>query len=365
MIPLVDLAAQHREIADEVDAGFASVVRRTAFILGDEVAEFECELAAFVGVEHCVAVANGTDAIELALRAAGIGAGDEVVVPANTFIATALAVVRAGATPVFVDSDPLYQLIDVTKVAVGLRTRAIVAVHLYGQAAPMEALAAAAPGVTLIEDAAQSHGAARCGRQTGTLGLAAGTSFYPGKNLGAYGDGGAVLTRSEAVAEKVRALRNYGSTAKYHHPTLGMNSRLDTLQAVVLRAKLKRLSAWNEARRVAARRYDALLARLPGIELPRTAPDNEHVWHLYTVRVPRRDEVLRRLTTAGIGAAIHYPIPLPFQGAFRHLGHRPGDFPVCERAAAAVLSLPLYPHITEEQQVRVADELRAALEGVR
>jgi dTDP-4-amino-4,6-dideoxygalactose transaminase len=363
-IPLVDLAAQHREIAAEVDEGFARVTARTAFILGDEVGDFEREFAEFVGVRHCVGVANGTDALELVLRAAGIGAGDEVVVPANTFVATALAVVRAGATPVFVDCDPLHHLIDVAALPLGARTKAILAVHLYGQMAPMEALAAAAPGVMLLEDAAQSHGATRFGRQAGTVGFAAGTSFYPGKNLGAYGDGGAVLTESDEVAEKVRALRNYGSTTKYHHPVLGMNSRLDALQAVVLRAKLTRLAVWNGARRAAARRYDDLLAGLSGVGLPRTAPGNEHVWHLYTVRVPRRDQVLSRLLAAGIGAGVHYPIPLPLQGAFAYLRHAPGDFPVSERAAAEVLSLPLFPHITPEQQARVAGELRKAVEGV-
>jgi dTDP-4-amino-4,6-dideoxygalactose transaminase len=363
VIPLVDLAAQHREIAAEVDAGWASVVDRTAFILGDEVERFERELAAFVGVKHCIAVANGSDALELILRAAGVGAGDEVVLPVNTFVATALAVVRAGATPVFVDCDPLYHLIDVFTLPVGPRAKAIVAVHLYGQMAPVEAIAATAPGALLVEDAAQAHGATRLGRPAGASGLAAATSFYPAKNLGAYGDGGAVLTDSEEIAAKIRVLRQYGSASKYHHPVVGMNSRLDTLQAVVLRAKLKRLAAWNAARRAAARRYDDLLASIPGVDLPRTAPGNEHVWHLYTVRVPRRDEVLATLTARGIGAAVHYPIPLHLQGAFAHLGHRPGDFPVAEGAAAELLSLPLFPHVTAEQQARVAAELRKAVAG--
>ena len=363
MIPLVDLAAQHREVASEVEEGFARVAARSAFILGDEVEAFEREFAAFSGAAHCIGVANGTDALELVLRAAGIGAGDEVVVPVNTFVATAIAVVRAGATPVFADCDPEYHLIDVARLPVGARTRAIFAVHLYGQMAPMEALAAAAPKVTVLEDAAQAHGATRLGRPAGTLGLAAGTSFYPGKNLGAYGDGGAVLTGSGEIADKVRALRSYGSVAKYHHPVLGMNSRLDTLQAVVLRAKLKRLAAWNEARRAAARRYDDLLAGVPGVGLPRVAPGNQHVWHLYAVRVAERDRVLAKLTAAGIGAGVHYPIPLHLQGAFASLGHRPGDFPVAERAAGETLSLPLYPHITPEQQARVAAALRDAVAG--
>jgi len=363
MIPLVDLTAQHQEIAREVEAGFASVIDRTAFVLGREVEEFERELAAFVGVRHGVGVANGTDALELALRAAGVRPSDEVIVPANTFVATALAVVRAGATPVFADCDADHQLIDPAALRIGPRTRAVIAVHLYGQMAPMEALSAAAPGLVLIEDAAQAHGAMRSGRQAGTVGLVAGTSFYPGKNLGAYGDGGAVLTDSDTLAAAVRSLRNYGGTVKYHHEMLGTNSRLDTLQAVVLRAKLKRLAAWNEARRAAARRYDEMLASVPQVVRPRTAPGNEHVWHLYAPRVPRRDQVLQCLVASGIGAAIHYPLPLPLQPAFAHLGHRPGDFPVSERAAAETLSLPMFPHITAAQQERVVEALRAALES--
>jgi dTDP-4-amino-4,6-dideoxygalactose transaminase len=361
VIPLVDLAAQHRDVARDVEEGLASVVRRGAFILGEEVEAFERELAAFVGVRHCVGVANGTDALELALRAGGIGAGDRVIVPANTFVATAFAVVRAGATPIFADCDSVHHLIDATALPTG--ARAVMAVHLYGQMAPVEALAAALPDAILIEDAAQAHGATRFGRQAGTIGLAAGTSFYPAKNLGAYGDGGALLTSSDRVADEVRARRNYGGIAKYDHPVLGMNSRLDTLQAVVLRAKLKRLAAWNDARRAAARRYDELLAGVPEVELPRTLAGNEHVWHLYTVRVPRRDEVLRKLQAAGIGVGVHYPTPLPFQGAFAELGHRRGEFPVSERTAAEILSLPMFPHITPQQQARVVEALHAALTG--
>jgi len=329
------------------------------------VAEFEQAFAGFVGVRHCIGVANGTDAIELALRALGIGPGDEVVVPANTFIATALAVVRAGARPIFVDCDPDHLLIDVDQAerAIGPRTRALLPVHLYGQMAPVERLAAIAQaaGIALVEDAAQAHGARRLGRAAGSTGVVSGTSFYPAKNLGAYGDGGAVLTDSDAVAEKVRALRNYGGTRKYHHPELGFNSRLDTLQAVVLSAKLTRLAAWNDARRVAARRYDELLAGLLAVGRPATLPGNEHVWHLYVVRVPRRDEVLRRLNEAGIGAGVHYPMPVHLQGAFAHLGHRAGEFPVAEAAAAEILSLPLYPGITLEQQRQVVAALAAVL----
>jgi dTDP-4-amino-4,6-dideoxygalactose transaminase len=359
-IPLVDLAAQHREIAAEVAEGFARILERTAFILGDEVSGFERAYAAFAGVRHCIGVANGTDALELALRAIGVGPGDEVILPANTFIATAAAVVRAGATPALVDCDPVHLLIDPERAAarVTSRTKAIIPVHLYGQAAPVEALG---DGVAIVEDAAQSQGATRHGRSLGGFGIVAGTSFYPGKNLGAYGDAGAVLTNADDVAQKVRALRNYGSEVKYAHPEIGFNSRLDPLQAVVLSAKLRRLAAWNDARRAAARRYDALLGNVAGVGRPSTLPGNEHVWHLYVVRVPRRDDVLRKLNAAGIGAGIHYPVPIHLQGAFAGLGHQRGDFPVAEAAADEILSLPLYPHITAAQQERVVEALRAAL----
>jgi len=360
-IPLVDLQVQHRQVADDVARGFARVVESGCFILGPEVEAFEAAFARFTEVRHCVGVANGTDALEIALRAAGIGAGDEVIVPVNSFIATALAVARAGAVPVLVDCDPDHLLIDVAAVRrrIGPRTRAIIPVHLYGQMAPVEEVASL--GAVLIEDAAQAHGATREGRPPGAVGLAAATSFYPGKNLGAYGDAGAILTNDDAVARRARALRNYGSDAKYVHPETGFNSRLDPLQAVVLSAKLAHLARWNTERREAARRYDALLAGLPGVTLPAVLPGNEPVWHLYVVRVPRRDDVLARLRAAGIEAGVHYPMPIHLQGAFRALGHRRGDFPVAEAAAERVLSLPLYPGITPAQQERVADALRAAL----
>jgi dTDP-4-amino-4,6-dideoxygalactose transaminase len=383
-IPLVDLAAQDAEVRAEVEAGWRSVLDRTAFVLGDEVGRFESAFAKFSGVAHCIGVANGTDALELALRAVGIGAGDEVLVPANTFIASALAVARIGAAPVFVDVDPATQLFDADDAAarVTARTKAVLPVHLFGQMAPMTDVErlAAEHGLLVVEDAAQSQGAAQRApgfwarsaqhdavsapkterRGSGSIGIAAGTSFYPGKNLGAYGDAGAVLTDDDSVAGRVRALRNYGSEVKYHHPMVGFNSRLDTLQAVVLSAKLKRLAAWNEARRAAARRYDALLADL-GIGLPATLDENEHVWHLYVVRVPERDRVLAALNAAGVGAGVHYPVPIHLQGAFASLGHREGDFPVAEAAAREILSLPIYPHITESQQEQVADALRKAV----
>jgi dTDP-4-amino-4,6-dideoxygalactose transaminase len=364
-VPLVDLKAQHAQIADEVAAGFARVLEHATFIFGPEVAQLEQEYAAFVEAKHCVSVGNGTDALELALRAAGIGAGDEVIVPANTFIASPLAVLRAGATPVLVDCDPVHYLIDPAKVnaAITKRTRALMPVHLYGQIAPMEELDALAKahGLMIIEDAAQAQGARGKNRPVGTFSLAAGTSFYPGKNLGAYGDGGAVTTNSDDMAAKLRALRNYGSEVKYHHPELGFNSRLDTLQAVVLLAKLNRLAGWNKARRDAAERYERLLGDLPQVTLPRAADGNLHVFHVYVVRVPERDRVLDALRAAGIGAGIHYPVPCHLQGALAPLGHGPGSFPVAEQAAKEILSLPMFPEITPEQQTAVAEALRAAL----
>lgn len=364
-IPLVDLKAQHRQVADEVAAGFSRVLDNTSFILGKEVAAFESEFAAFSEVKHCVGVANGTEALELAVRALGIGPGDEVIAPANTFIASVLAIARAGARPVLVDCDPEHQLIDTQKLERALtpRTRAVMPVHLFGQTAPMEAIAdlIGSRGIHIIEDAAQAQGAKRNGKVAGGFGTLAGTSFYPGKNLGAYGDGGAVLTQSDELAKKIRALRNYGSEIKYEHPEVGFNSRLDTLQAVVLSAKLKHLARWNEQRRLAAARYDRLLDGVHDVRVPSTLPGNEHIWHLYVIRLRNRDQVLKRLQAAGVGAGVHYPKPVHLQGAFASLGHRPGDFPEAERAAAEILSLPMFAEITAEQQERVVAELQKAI----
>ncbi len=373
-IPLVDLKAAHAEVADEVRAGFDRVLANTAFVGGEEVREFEREYAEFGGVAHCVGVANGTDALELALRARGVGVGDEVVLPANTFIATAGAVARIGARPVLVDCLPDTLLIDprLALKAVTGATRAIVPVHLYGQSAAVEDLLAELPaGVAVVEDGAQSQGASRHGRTPGSGGVAA-TSFYPGKNLGAYGDAGAVLTDDEELAGLVRALANHGGVAKYRHDVAGFNSRLDGLQAVVLRAKLARLAEGNAARRTAAAHYGTLLADLAAageVALPVTAEGNIPVWHLYVVRIAgggeeaaaRRDEVVARLNAAGIGAGVHYPAAVHLTPAFAHLGHRRGDFPQAEDAADRMLSLPLFPQITTDQQQRVVDALVDAL----
>jgi dTDP-4-amino-4,6-dideoxygalactose transaminase len=364
-IPLVDLAAQHAEIAAEVTVGWQEIVDRTGFVGGPKVAAFESEYADFIRTAHCVGVGNGTDAIEIALRALGVGPGDECIVPANTFIATAEAISRAGAVPVFVDcaADDTY-LIDTAAVeaAVTPRTRAIVPVHLYGQAAAVERLVPVArrAGAFIVEDAAQSQGARRHGVHAGSLGDAAATSFYPGKNLGAYGDAGAVLTGSAEVASRLRMIRDHGSVRKYEHEILGFNSRLDAIQAVVLSAKLRRLDKWNAERRAAAARYDDLLAEVPRVTLPRTAPGNEHVWHLYVVRVEDRGRVLKELQAAGVGTGIHYPVPVHLTGVYAGLGYAEGAFPVAERASREVLSLPLFPGITPDQQQRVASALRLA-----
>jgi dTDP-4-amino-4,6-dideoxygalactose transaminase len=365
-IPLVDLRAQHAAVADEVAEGWQQVLASCAFIDGPQVAAFESEYAAFIGTKHCVGMANGTDALEIALRSLGVGAGDECVLPANTFIATAEAVCRAGATPVLVDcADDGTYLIDVAaaEAAVTPRTRAFIPVHLYGQAAPVDQLMPLAEriGALVVEDAAQSQGARRNGVGAGALGHAAATSFYPGKNLGAYGDAGAALTDSDEVAARLRIIGNHGSPRKYEHQVVGANSRLDTLQAVVLSAKLGRLAGWNAGRRAAAARYDSLLAGLDEIVRPRTLEGNEHVWHLYVVRVPDRDRVLKELQAAGIGAGIHYPVPIHMTEAFAGLGHADGTFPVTEQASRELLSLPLFAEITAGQQERVVSALTSAL----
>ncbi|ONH28981.1 DegT/DnrJ/EryC1/StrS family aminotransferase [Pseudofrankia asymbiotica] len=368
-IPLVDLAAAHGPVADEIATGFAKVLATTSFVGGAQVDAFEREFAAFSGRRHCVGVANGTDAIELALRALGVGtrADDEVILPANSFVATAEAVARAGARPVLVDADEAYHLLDPEAVAAAItsRTRAVVPVHLYGQLAPVEAISEAVAGrdIVIVEDAAQAQGATRHGAGIGSAGPAA-TSFYPGKNLGAYGDAGAVLTDDETIATTVRALGSHGSLTKYTHTHLGFNSRMDTLQAVVLSAKLARLAGANEARRAAADRYDAYLGEAAdalGVEVvrPRVAPGNVHVWHLYVIRVAGRDRLLERLRAEGIGAGIHYPYPIHHCPPFAD--RAPSPCPVTEKLATEILSLPLYPEISDAQQQRVVETLMKAL----
>lgn len=367
MIPLVDLAAQHDEVAEAVEAGFRQVTAETAFVGGPYVTAFEDAFATFSGRGSCVGVANGTDALELILRSLDIGPGDEVIVPAATFVATAEAPARAGATVVTVDVDSDDLLIDPGRVAEALtpRTRAVIAVHLYGRLAPMHTLAEAVEGhdVVLVEDAAQAQGARRNGSGIGSWSRAAATSFYPGKNLGAYGDAGAVLTDDPVLAERVRMLANHGSRRRYDHEVLGGNSRLDALQAVVLSAKLEHLDRWNDARRRAAQYYDELLGHRDDLVVPRIEGHHEHVWHLYTIRVRNRDAVLDELQGRGVGAGIHYPVPVHRCAPFH--SSAPWGCPVAERAADELLSLPLHPHLTPETQQYVAAALLTALERHR
>jgi dTDP-4-amino-4,6-dideoxygalactose transaminase len=357
-VPLMDLLSMHREIAEEVELGFEQVLSTGAFVNGPQVAAFEAEFAAYSGTAHCVGTANGTDAVELALRAAGVTAGDEVIVPANTFVATAEAVARIGAVTVCVDVDDDTLLIDPAAVEAALtaRTRAVIPVHLFGQMAPMAPIhrLAARDGLLVIEDAAQAQGARQDEKGVGNGSFAAATSFYPGKNLGAYGDAGAVVCDDLDSAARMRRIGNHGSDRKYVHSEFGFNSRLDTLQAVVLSAKLRRLDGWNEQRRSAAARYTELLAG-SAVRTPVTGAGNEHVWHLYVVRVAERDQVLKGLQAEGIGAGIHYPVAVHQQPAFA--GSAPQGAPNSERAADEMISLPMFPGITAEQQQRVVDVL--------
>jgi len=366
-VPFLDLAAQQAEVAAEVLPVWRGVLESAGFIGGEHVDAFERDYADYIGVRFCIGVANGTDAIELALRAAAIAPGDEVIIPANTFIATAEAISRIGAVPVPVDVDPGQLLIDPAAVAAAItpRTRAIVPVHLYGQTAPVAALRPIAErhDLVIVEDAAQAQGAASNEGRAGALGLAAATSFYPGKNLGAAGDAGAVLTDDPAVAALVRELGAHGSSTKYVHDRVGVNSRLDAVQAAMLSAKLRRLDAWNAARRAAAARYAELLAAVPGVRTPVPRPGSDDVWHLYVVQVDERDRVLAELGAAGIGAAIHYPTPVHLTGAYASLGYRAGDFPVAEAAARRILSLPMYPHLAADDQAAVVAALAAATAG--
>jgi dTDP-4-amino-4,6-dideoxygalactose transaminase len=368
-VPFVDLRAQFAALRDELLPRIVALCEQAAFVGGEEVAAFEREFAAFCGARHCVGVANGTDAIWLTLKALGIGSGDEVLVPANTFMATAEAVTAVGARPVFVDHDPYFHLDPAAaEAAITERTRAVIAVHLYGQPADMEPLLAMSRrhGLRVLEDAAQAHGALYRGRPAGSLADAATFSFYPGKNLGAYGDGGAVVTNDEGLADQVRLLAQHGSKVKYHHLLPGYNSRLDAIQATVLRVKLRRLEGWNQGRRSHADAYDRLLAHLP-VALPARAPDRTHVFHLYVVRVPDRDAVARRLLALGVQTGIHYPVPLHLQPAYAGPGPGPAPAPAApvraEAWAPQLLSLPMYPELSPEQIERVCLALECALKG--
>lgn len=357
-VPVADLHAQHAVLQDELVEAFRRVVGSSAFINGAEVDAFEREFAAYCGVVHAVGVANGTDALLLALRAVGVGAGDAVALPAFTFAATAEAVYHAGAEPLLVDVDPHTLTLDPDALRQATqrwaavhhrRVGAIIPVHLYGQPAAMDAIAGVATelGAAVIEDAAQAHGARYHGRRAGALGVCGCFSFYPTKNLGALGDAGAITTDDAALADHLRALRDHGQSRKYEHALIGYNSRLDGIQAALLRLKLGRLDAWNARRQALAARYRSALDGLPGIELLGTAVGCEHVYHLFVVRCRERERLKTDLQSQGIGTSVHYPLPLHLQPAFAGLGHGRGDFPVAEAAAREVLALPLYPELSD------------------
>jgi dTDP-4-amino-4,6-dideoxygalactose transaminase len=365
-VPLLDLVAQYQSIKDAVQPALESVIGRQQFIMGPEVGELECAVAGLTGVRQAIACASGTDALLLPLKAMRLEPGDEVITPAFTFFATAGAIHNAGGTPVFVDIDPATYLVDpaAIEVAVTSRTRAVMVVHLYGQMAPMERILAIAErhDLAVIEDAAQAIGARRVmdgvARPAGSLGWAAALSFFPSKNLGAWGDGGMMLTQDEALGARLRKLRLHGGAKQYHHDEVGTNSRLDTLQAAVLLVKLRYLAAWTQARRERAARYDRALTPMPALCPPRVDPANEHVYHQYTIRVERRDELAAHLKGKGIGHAVYYPVALHLQPCFVSLGYRRGSLPATEAAMTSVLSLPIYPELTDVQQDAVIAAIR-------
>src|SRR6202521_1782436 len=379
-IPMLELRAQYESIAPEIRAAIDDVLAAQQFVLGPQCEAFEQEVAQACNTRYAVGVASGTEALELALHASGVGAGDEVIVPAFTFIATGSAVTALGARPVFADIEPGTFNLDpsLLEMRVTPRTRAIVVVHLFGLAADMDPILAVAAkhGIPVIEDNAQSFGAAYHGRKTGSMGRLGCLSFYPSKNLGAYGDAGMIVTSDEKLSARLRALRNHGQTGQYLSTERGWNSRLDELQAAILRVKLRHLAGWTATRQAHARLYDFLLQDLPGIVLPRVPPGREHAYYLYTIRVEgragghtrgndrgnelRSDLVQQRLKARGVASMVYYPVPLHLQPLYASLGGKPGELRVSERASREVLSIPLYPEMTTEQVQRVADSVRIA-----
>ncbi|MBB4442260.1 MULTISPECIES: DegT/DnrJ/EryC1/StrS family aminotransferase [Rhizobium] len=362
MIPFLDIKAQYQSIKGEIDAAVLGVLASGQYVLGDEVARFEQEFADYCNVKHAIAVNTGTSALHLALLAAGVGPGDEVITVPFTFVATVSAICYTGAQPVFVDVEPVTLTMDPAEVEAKItpRTKAIVPVHLYGQMADMDAIKAIAErhGIPVIEDACQAHGAQYKGHRAGSIGLSGCFSFYPGKNLGACGEGGMVVTNDDDQAKTMRMLRDWGQEQRYHHLLKGFNYRMDAIQGAILRVKLRHLEAWTEARRAHARRYSSLLAGSTDLTIPVEAADRRHVYHVYAIRSRDRDGLQRLLSAEGIPSGLHYPIPVHLQKAHADLGYQAGDFPVSEAAAREVLSLPIYP----EMPVRHVDQVVAALE---
>ena len=363
-IPFVDLKAQYHSIQREIDGAIASVISETAFVRGKYVAAFEDAFAEASGARHCISCANGTDALFVSMKMLGIGPGDEVITTANSWIASSETITLTGATPVFVDIEEDYYCLDPALIEAKItpRTKAILPVHLLGQPAAMDSILGIAikHGLMVVEDCAQAHLAEYKGQRIGLMGNAGTFSFYPGKNLGAYGDAGAIITNDEELAARCRMFANHGADRanKHDHQMEGVCSRMDGLQAAILSAKLPHLAAWTAARRAAAARYDTLLSDIQGITTPTTREGAEHVCHVYCIRAPRRDELQDTLKKAGIDTTRHYPTPLPLLTAYKRLGHTPADFPVAVRHSTEILSLPIYPEISAEQQSAVADTIR-------
>lgn len=368
MIPFVDLKAQYSSIKDEINAAVTQVLETTQFVLGKEVATFEREFADYCNADYGIAVNTGTSALHLALLAAGVGPGDEVITVPFTFVATVAAIYYTGATPVFVDIDPVSYTIDVTQIesAITERTKAILPVHLYGQPADMEPIIEIARrhNLTVIEDAAQAHRAEYKGQRVGSIGDLGCFSFYPGKNLGAYGEGGIVVTNNPEYARTIQMLRDWGQEQRYHHVLKGYNYRMEGMQGAILRVKLRYLDQWTEARRANAALYDELLANLD-MKTPTVMPYSHHVYHIYALRSPRRDWLQQMLNEQGIQTGIHYPIPVHLQPAYSDLGYKPGDFPHSEQAAKEVFSLPMYAELKPAQIHTVVNTLASLLNGVK
>lgn len=368
LVPFVNLPATHQALEKEIFEAITPLIRNAEFIMGKPVAEFENEFANYIGAKYCISLNSGTAALHLALMALGVGPGDEVITAANSFIATAEAISFVGATPVFVDCDPATYNLDATKLerAITKKTKVIIPVHLYGCPADMEPLLAIAKAqnIKVVEDACQGHGARYNGRRVGTFGDMAAFSFYPGKNLGAAGDGGAVVTNDEELARHVRLIREHGSEKKYIHEIIGHNFRLDTLQAAVLKVKLPYLDKWNEQRRAAAAYYTKNLLEL-GLKVPFEPANAEHVYHLYVIQVRAREKVQAVLSESGVQSGIHYPNPIHVQKAYAFLGITEGAFPVSEQSAPHILSLPMFPEITREQQDIVLAALKKAGDALK
>jgi dTDP-4-amino-4,6-dideoxygalactose transaminase len=366
-VPFLDLKTHNLALGHEIRAALNVVLDEAQFVLGPGVARFEAAFAEYLGARHCVGVNNGTTALHLALLAADVGPGDEVITTPATWISTSWAISYVGATPVFVDVDPVTYTLDPQQVedAITPRTRAVLPVHLYGQAAYVNDLTEIAHrhNLALIEDAAQAHGARVHGRRVGTFGRAGCFSFYPGKNLGAIGEAGAVVTDDDAFAARVRRLRDHAQDGRHHHVEVGYNARMEGVQGAALAVKLPHLDRWNAARARHAGRYHELLADVPGLILPRALRPEGHVWHLYVVQLPGhdREQVRAALADRGVTTAVHYPTPVPFQPAYAHLGYRRGQFPVAELLMANCLSLPMYPELTPEQVEHAAGALREVL----